>query len=164
MDFTFSPEQQELREAVRGLAADRSSSAQVRAAMASGTPGFDAGLWRVVGTDMGLLGVGIDEGIGGAGGGFVDAAVVIEEAGRALMPAPVLSTLVVGQVLARAGAPAADALAGVVAGERPAALAVTSSSLSTGGIGFGGRGRGLTGTRVPRVCGSGGGRGVLARP
>src|SRR4051812_15574065 len=144
MDFTFSPEQQELREAVRRLAADRSSSAQVRAAMASGTPGFDAGLWRVVGAEMGLLGVGIDEGIGGAGGGFVDAAVVIEEAGRALMPAPVLSTLVVGQVLARAGAPAADALAGVVAGGRPAAVGGTTSSPSPGGGRVRGRGQGPT--------------------
>src|SRR4051812_33077090 len=135
MDFTFSPEQQELREAVRGLAADRSSSAQVRAAMASGTPGFDAGLWRVVGAEMGLLGVGIDEGIGGAGGGFVDAAVVIEEAGRALMPAPVLSTLVVGQVLARAGAPAADALARVAAGGGPPPVGGASPSASPRGGG-----------------------------
>jgi alkylation response protein AidB-like acyl-CoA dehydrogenase len=150
MDFTFSPEQQELREAVRGLASDRASSAQIRAAMASSSPGFDADVWRVVGAEMGLLGVGIDEEVGGAGGGFVDAAVVIEEAGRALMPAPLLSTLVAGQVLARAGAAAADALAEVVSGERPAALAVTSSSLSTGGIGFGGRGSALSGT-VPHV-------------
>src|SRR3954465_14499088 len=111
MDFTFSPEQQELREAVRGLAADRSSSAHVRAAMASATPGFDPDLWRVVGTEMGLLGVGVDEELGGAGGGFVDAAVVMEEAGRALMPVPLMSTLVASQVLARAGTAAAAALA-----------------------------------------------------
>src|SRR3954471_5933811 len=43
MDFTFSPEQQELREAVRALAIDRSSSAQVRSAMAADEP-YDAGL------------------------------------------------------------------------------------------------------------------------
>src|SRR3954462_10714497 len=138
MDFTFSPEQQELREALRGLAVDRSSSAQVRAAMASSTPGFDPALWRVVGAEMGLLGVGIDEELGGAGGGFVDAAVVIEEAGRALMPVPLLSTVVAGQVLARGGSSAVDALGGIVSGEQPAALGVTSSSVSTGGIGFGG--------------------------
>src|SRR4051794_4890240 len=116
MDFTFSPEQQELRQVVRALATGRSSSAQVRAAMASATPGFDAELWHVVGAEMGLLGVGIDEEVGGAGGGFVDAAVVIEEAGRALMPVPLLSTVAAGQVLARAGAAGSDALAGVVSG------------------------------------------------
>jgi alkylation response protein AidB-like acyl-CoA dehydrogenase len=144
MDFTFSPEQQELRQAVRELATDRASSAQVRAAMTSSTPGYDPELWRVVGVEMGLPGVGVDEELGGAGGGFVDAAVVIEEAGRALMPVPLLSTYVVAQVLARAAA-ATDALAGVVSGERPAAIAVSPSSLSAGGIGFGGRGSALSG-------------------
>src|SRR4051794_41969508 len=128
MDFTFSPEQQELREAVRGLATDRSSSPQVRAAMASATPGFDAGLWRLVGAEMGLLGIGIDEELGGAGGGFVDAAVVIEEAGRALMPVPLLPTVVAGQVLARGGAAAPGAPRGIVARGQPAALRGPPSS------------------------------------
>src|SRR4029078_1424537 len=64
MDFTFSAEQQELREAVRTLAADRASSAQLRAAVASDTPGFDPALWRLVGSEMGLLGIGIDEELG----------------------------------------------------------------------------------------------------
>jgi alkylation response protein AidB-like acyl-CoA dehydrogenase len=164
MDFTFTAEQQELREAVRGLAADRASSAQIRATMASATPGVDPELWRLVGVEMGLLGVGIDEDRGGAGGGFVDAAVVIEEAGRALMPAPLLSTLVTGQVLARAAAPTADALAGVVSGEQPAALAVTTSSLSTGGIGFGAGGSALSGTVDHVVDGAVAGVLVIATP
>src|SRR5947209_20044439 len=117
MDFTFSPEQLELRDAVRALAADRSASAQVRAAMEAEAP-YDAGLWRALGQDMGLLGIGVDEELGGGGGGFVDAAIVIEEAGRALMPAPVLPTLVASQLLARAGSGGAlDALAAVVSGE-----------------------------------------------
>src|SRR3954451_14927823 len=113
MDFTFSAEQQELREALRGLAADRSSSAQVRAAMASSTPGFEDELWRLAAAEMGLLVIGIDEELGGAGGVFVDAAVFIEEAGRALMPVPLLPTVVAGQVLARGGASAAGALRGI---------------------------------------------------
>src|SRR4051794_19402328 len=146
MDFTFSPEQEELRAAVRSLAADRSSSAQIRAAMSSPTPGFDATLWRLVGAEMGLLGVGVDEDLGGARGGFVDASRVIEEAGRAPMPAPLVSTLLGAPGLGRAGTPGAEALAGVLAGEQPASLAVTSSSLSTGGIGFGGDGTALSGT------------------
>src|SRR4051812_39593996 len=164
MDFTFSPEQQELRSAVRELAADRSSSAQIRAAMSSSTPGFDPTLWRLVGAEMGLLGVGVDEQLGGAGGGFVDAAVVIEEAGRALMPVPLMSTLVATQVLSRAGAPAAEALAGVLSGEQPAALAVTAASLSTGGIGFGGARSGPRGPPAEVVRGSGGGGPLGAAP
>jgi alkylation response protein AidB-like acyl-CoA dehydrogenase len=151
MDFTLSPEQQELRDAVRSLAADRATSAQIRVAMESEAP-YDAALWRGLAQEMGLLGLGVQESAGGAGGDFVDAAIVIEEAGRALMPAPVLSTLVAGHVLARAGEAGADALAAVVAGERTAAVGVTGSSLSGGGMGFGGdaRGRSLTGV-VPHV-------------
>ena len=151
MDFTFSPEQQELREAVRALAADRASSADIRTAMESEEP-YDAVLWRALGQDMGLLGIGIDESVGGAGGGFVDAAIVIEESGRALMPAPVLPTLVAGQLLARSGSRGADALGGVVSGAGVAAVGVAGSGLSAGGIGFGGdgAGRGLTGV-VPNV-------------
>ena len=45
-------------------------------------------LWRLLGREMGVLGVGVDEALGGAGGSFVDAAVVIEESGRVLMPVP----------------------------------------------------------------------------
>src|SRR4051812_104309 len=164
MDFTFSPEQQELRSAVCELAADRSSSTQVRAAMSSSTPGFDPALWRLVGAEMGLLGVGVDEELGGAGGGFVDAAIVVEEAGRALMPVPLMSTLVAGQVLARAGASASEALAGVLSGEQPAAVAVTATSLSTGGIGFGGGGIALSGTVTNVVDGTAAAVLVIATP
>ncbi|HET7312537.1 MAG TPA: acyl-CoA dehydrogenase family protein [Mycobacteriales bacterium] len=148
MDFTFSPEQRELREAVRALAADRSPSAQVRTAMESEAP-YDAALWRVLGQEMGLLGLGVDESLGGAGGGFVDAAVVVDESGRALIPAPVLPTLVAGQVLARAGRPAAEALSGVVSGEQVATVGMAGTGLSGGGIGFGGD-AGLSGV-VPHV-------------
>ena len=137
MDFAFSPEQQELRRAVRELAADRSTSGEIRAAIASPTPGFDADLWRLVAREMGLAGIGIDEDMGGAGGGFMDAAIVIEEAGRALMPAPLLSSLVAGQVLAGTGTAGRDALGRVVSGEQVGVLAVVRGSLSAGGIGFG---------------------------
>ena len=160
MDFTFSPEQQELREAVRALAADRATSANIRAAMEADEP-YDAALWRSLGRDMGLLGVGIDEELGGAGGGFVDAAVVIEESGRALMPVPVLPALVAGQLLARAGSAAADALGDVVSGEHVAAVGISGSGLSGGRIGFGGDGAGgsLSGD-VPNVV-DGGAAGLL---
>ena len=146
MDFTFSPEQDELRHAVRELAADRSGSAQVRAAIQSPTPGFAPDLWRLVGGEMGLLGIGVDEKEGGAGGGFVDVAVVVEEAGRALMPVPLLSTYVAGQVLAAAGEVAGEHLAALLAGEAPAALAVSRGTLSAGRIGFGGGDGALSGS------------------
>jgi alkylation response protein AidB-like acyl-CoA dehydrogenase len=155
MDFTFSPEQQELRLAVRELAADRASSAQVRAAMDSGS-GVDADLWQLLGREMGLLGVGVAETLGGAGGGFVDGAVVVEEAGRALMPAPVLPTLVTGQVLSLCPdvAGGAEALGTIVSGEAIGAVAVASGSMTAGRIGFGGSGSALTGTVANVLDGS----------
>jgi alkylation response protein AidB-like acyl-CoA dehydrogenase len=149
MDFTLSPEQQDLRDAVRTLAADRSTPAHVRAAMEADDP-YDAALWRGLGQEMGLLGLGIDESAGGAGGDFVDAAVVIEEAGRALMPVPLLPTLVTGQVLASAGPVGAQALADVVSGERVVAIGVAAANLSGGRIGFGSSGSALSGV-VPHV-------------
>jgi alkylation response protein AidB-like acyl-CoA dehydrogenase len=93
MDFSFTLEQQQLRRAVRELAADRSTSADVRAAMASPT-GHDPALWKLVTEELGLPGIAVPEQYGGSGASFVEVAVVVEEAGRALMPAPLLPTLV----------------------------------------------------------------------
>src|SRR5206468_263058 len=72
--------------------ADRSSSAQVRAAVSSPT-GHDPQLWQLV-TELGLPGIAVPEVHGGTGGTFVDAAVVLEEAGRSLLPVPLLPTVV----------------------------------------------------------------------
>src|SRR5947208_15849892 len=80
MDFTFTSEQEELRRAVRDLAADRSSSAHVRAVI-SGPTGHDPELWRLVG-ELGLPAIAVPEEHGGTGGTFVDAVVVLEEAGQ----------------------------------------------------------------------------------
>jgi alkylation response protein AidB-like acyl-CoA dehydrogenase len=92
MDFTFTPEQDELRRAVRDVAADRGSSAQLRAAV-DGPTGHDAALWKVL-EELGLPALGVAEERGGTGGSFVDAAVVLEESGRALLAVPLLPTLV----------------------------------------------------------------------
>jgi alkylation response protein AidB-like acyl-CoA dehydrogenase len=100
MDFTFSAEQDELRAAVRALAAGRASSADVRRAIDSPT-GCDDGLWTVFTDEMGLTALGVPESNGGGGGDFLDVAVLLEEAGRALLPVPLLSTLVAANVLGR---------------------------------------------------------------
>src|SRR5881409_2821569 len=116
MDFSFTAEQDELRRAVRDLASDRSTSAQVRAVI-DGPTGYDAELWRMV-TDLGLPAMAVAEQHGGTGGSFIDAAVVLEEAGRSLLPVRLLSSLV-----ATAGCADADLSAAVVRGDI-AALAV----------------------------------------
>jgi len=90
-------------------------------------PGYDAQAWRLLGTEMGLAGLGIAEDLGGAGGGLAELAVVAEELGRSLLPVPFFSsTVLAGQVLARCPDTGPDALARLSAGEL-AAFAGTDS-------------------------------------
>jgi alkylation response protein AidB-like acyl-CoA dehydrogenase len=124
MDFSFTAEQQELRRAVRDLAADRSTSADVRAAMA-GPTGHDPALWKLVAGELGLPGIAIPESDGGTGGSFVDVAVVLEEAGRALLPVPLLPTLAAAATVgdpAVLGAIAAGAVGTISVGDPSAPL------------------------------------------
>src|SRR3954470_3510814 len=120
MDFSFTAEQEELRRAVRDLAGDRASSAQVRVVM-DGPTGHDPELWKLVAGELGLAGLTVAEDRGGVGGSFVDAAVVLEEARRALLPVPLLASTVVATVLDAVGS---DAVAGLAGGERIGTLAV----------------------------------------
>src|SRR4051812_47360722 len=120
MDFSFTAEQHELRRAVRDLARDRASSAQVRAVM-DGPTGHDPELWKLVAGELGLAGLTVAEDRGGVGGSFVDAAVVLEEAGRSLLPVPLLASTVAATVLDHCGD---DVAAGLASGERIGTLAV----------------------------------------
>ena len=124
MDVQLSSEQRELQRMVRDLAADRASSAQRRAVIDAGAD-HDAELWRLVSQELGLPAIGVAEKFDGTGGSFVDVAVVLEEAGRALLPVPLLPT-----VVAAAAAPDDEQLA----------RAVVSGAVATVGVG------GATGT------------------
>src|SRR3954451_32491 len=113
MDFTFTDDQEQLRRAVRQLGRE-----------AGGDAASEETLWRILTQQLGLTGIGIDPERGGAGGDFVDAAVVIEEAGRALLPAPVTTVLVAAAVLGRAGSGVDELASQVATGERIAVVAV----------------------------------------
>jgi alkylation response protein AidB-like acyl-CoA dehydrogenase len=124
MDFTFTAEQQDLRRAMRDVAADRCSPARLREVIDT-RDGYDDELWRLVAGELGLVGIAVSEDHGGTGGSFIDAAVVIEEAGSALFPVPLLTSIVAAVAIDR-GDPsrAAELLPRVAAGERVAALVV----------------------------------------
>ncbi len=77
---------------LRDVTADHCSSARRREVMATPTA-EDQALWRLLTHDLGLVGVAVPEQAGGLGGTFVDAAVVIEEAGRGLWPTPLVPAL-----------------------------------------------------------------------
>ena len=59
-------------------------------------------LWRKF-AELGWLGIAWPEECGGAGLGFVEQSIVLQELGRSLLPSAYLSTLVAGSLVARAG-------------------------------------------------------------
>jgi alkylation response protein AidB-like acyl-CoA dehydrogenase len=110
MDFAFTDEQQELRAQARSYLAERFPPERV-AELADSDEGWDPGSWREL-AELGWLGVSVSEEQGGAGLGFVDEALLLEELGRALYPGPYFST--VGLALPALGP---GELAQVVTGE-----------------------------------------------
>ena len=127
MNFAFSEEQEELRGAVRRFLADKSPEAEVRRLMAT-EEGYDPAVWRQMADQLGLQGLAVPERHGGAGFGFVELAVVLEEMGAALLCAPFLSSVVLAaNALVTSGDEAAMDrwLPGIASGETVAALAVT---------------------------------------
>ncbi|MEV0782687.1 acyl-CoA dehydrogenase family protein [Streptomyces sp. NPDC050423] len=159
MDAAFTAEQDEIRRTLRELLAGHSGPDDVRSA--TGTrDGYDAGLWRRLAQDLGLPGIALPQEYGGAGRGPAELAVVCEEAGRALLPSPLLATAVLAAPLIAALGTEEQRTAllpAVAAGELTAALAVPGGSLAT-----------ALGLTVDLTGGSwaGGGRagGVQARP
>lgn len=89
MNFGFTEEQEMLREAVRGFLAERCPMEEARRLM-EGEAGHSPVLWKEMAT-LGWVGLLAPEAHGGAGLGFVDLLVVLEEAGRALFPSPLIS-------------------------------------------------------------------------
>jgi alkylation response protein AidB-like acyl-CoA dehydrogenase len=125
--LTFTDEQEELRASVRRFLADKSPSEAVRRWMES-AEGHDPALWRQMAEQLGLQGLALPEEYGGAGYGPVELGIVLEEMGRALLPAPFLSSVALaGQALAISGDDAAKQrwLPGIADGTRTAALAVS---------------------------------------
>lgn len=103
-----------LVDSVRRLLADRCTETDVRRVMDSGT-GHDPDLWRAL-ADMGVPGLAIAPEHGGAGLGPVELGLVMEEAGAALLPSPLLSCVTAAALLAAGDA--TDLLAGIADGSR----------------------------------------------
>jgi alkylation response protein AidB-like acyl-CoA dehydrogenase len=104
VDFAFSPEQEALRELARAIFADHLGPERLRALEAAGT-WYDDACWQALARAR-LLGVAIPEAHGGSGLGLVELGLVLEEAGRAVAPLPLVPTLVLGALpLAAFGSP-----------------------------------------------------------
>jgi alkylation response protein AidB-like acyl-CoA dehydrogenase len=91
MDFGFTDDQQTLRKSVHEVLAERSTTLVVRDVMNS-ADGVDAGLAKTI-AELGWLGVAIPESEGGLGLGWIEQCIILEEAGRAILPVPYTSTV-----------------------------------------------------------------------
>ena len=117
-----------LRRSAREFLAKECSPKVVRRLMESDN-GYDAPLWKKV-SDLGWTALGIPEPYGGVGT-FLDLVVVLEEAGRALLPGPFFSTMGLAvPVILEAGTEAQkrEALSAIATGSARATLAFTEPS------------------------------------
>ncbi|MBW0019318.1 MAG: acyl-CoA/acyl-ACP dehydrogenase [Mycobacterium sp.] len=125
-DLLYSDTEEALRDGVAHLFADRCPPQLVAKAYDQPPQDF-SGVWRTLAAELGVAGLLVPEALGGAGAGTREAAVVMEEIGRAVAPVPFLSSAVLGTVaLLRAGE--TDTLAALAQGELTAALTVPLST------------------------------------
>ncbi|WP_067173120.1 acyl-CoA dehydrogenase family protein [Microtetraspora niveoalba] len=126
----YTDVEEELRAAVRALLADACPHRAVLARIESATP-YDGDLWKALARDIGAAGLLVPEELGGAGASAREAAVVLEELGRAVAPVPFLTSAVVATralLAARTAGPgeaAGELLERLASGEVTAALAVS---------------------------------------
>ena len=105
MDFDLDENQEEMRTALRGLFEGACDIRHVRQVAYDGD-GRDPGLWKALG-EGGWTALTVPEAEGGSGLRFEDFIVLLEEAGRAVAPVPLTTTLLAGRAIA--GAPAGAA-------------------------------------------------------
>ncbi|MGO8963284.1 acyl-CoA dehydrogenase family protein [Mycobacterium sp.] len=151
-DLLYSDTEEALRDSVRRLFADRCPPEAVTSLYDVAPQDF-SGVWHTLATDLGMAGLLVPEQLGGAGAGAREAAVVMEEIGRAVAPVPFLSSAVLATVaLLHAGD--TETLKGLAAGSRTGALVVPLSTAPgdvVAGVSAGGNG--LTG-RITSVAGA----------
>jgi alkylation response protein AidB-like acyl-CoA dehydrogenase len=99
VDFEFTAEQDMLRASVRAFLAAEAPIAYVRSTYDA--PSTDPSVWAGL-RGLDLTGLVVAEAHGGAGRGMVDAAVVLEELGRAVCPVPYPASAIGAAALADA--------------------------------------------------------------
>jgi alkylation response protein AidB-like acyl-CoA dehydrogenase len=86
--------------------------------------GFDRDLWRSL-VELGAHAVAVSEGAGGGGGELLDAALIAEQYGRRLTPAPLIEVSVAARLLERCGeGPARNQLSSLLEGDQLVTMAL----------------------------------------
>jgi alkylation response protein AidB-like acyl-CoA dehydrogenase len=94
MDFTYSEEQEAVRELAGRIFTEQSTHERLKEVEGSAGPEgpFDTALWAAL-AGAGLLGIGLPEDVGGAGLDFVAVSLILEAAGRTAAQVPVVEVL-----------------------------------------------------------------------
>ncbi|MER5206060.1 acyl-CoA dehydrogenase family protein [Streptomyces sp. NPDC002825] len=138
-DLLYSETEDDLRATVRALLADRAGHQTLLDRIETDDP-YVPGLWKALAGDIGAAGLLVPERLGGLGASHREAAVVLEELGRAVTPLPYLTSAVVATetllgLAGEGGGPAAELLAALASGDRVAALAVPFSTAPPAPVG-----------------------------
>ncbi|MPY63185.1 acyl-CoA dehydrogenase family protein [Streptomyces spongiae] len=104
MHFQLTDDQLALRDGVRELLEGRFGHEALRAAL--DTPGLDRALWRELG-EAGFFALRLPEAEGGVGLGLPEAVLAFEQAGRVLLPGPLVATHLAAGAGEGAGVPGA---------------------------------------------------------
>jgi len=94
MDLALSEEQEMLKTMARDFLTEKLPKAVVREIEESEL-GYSPDLWQEM-AELGWVGLVFPEKFGGGGMGFLDLAVLLEEMGKACLPGPYFSTLILG--------------------------------------------------------------------
>ncbi len=94
MDFSFSDDQIAIRELAYQIFTDRSTD-EFLLTFSRNDEAYDEQLWQTL-AEQGLLGISIPESAGGAGLGFTETCLILEEQGKRVAPVPVFSSLILG--------------------------------------------------------------------
>ncbi|MEU8527568.1 MULTISPECIES: acyl-CoA dehydrogenase family protein [Streptomyces] len=153
-DLLYSDTEDDLRAAVRALLTDRAGPDVLLGRIETGSP-YVPGLWRALAADMGAAGLLVPEKLGGQGASHREAAVVLEELGRAVTPVPYLTSSVVAtETLLAIEDPrerVTGLLADLAAGRTVAVLAVPLSAAPDARPATGGRVTGVADAAVADV-------------
>ena len=137
MDFSLTPDQQELQALAARVLSDRCTMEHLKE-VEDGS-GVDLALWREL-AELGLVGIGMPESDGGAGLGWTEIAVVLEQIGRHVAQVPALPVMAMAAPFLAQHSP--KHLVGLASGERIVTVALhdlvgdprTPSLVATGGV------------------------------
>src|SRR5499427_8882869 len=101
MDFSFTPDQQLLKNSARAFLDEHSKPAAVRL-LWDDPRGESDTMWKEM-AQLGWLGLALPEAYGGSAPGMVETALILEEMGRASYPGAYLPTVLAAKAIDQAG-------------------------------------------------------------